>query len=99
MEGFLEAASSALLALGVARAPVTLSRASLVSLATAATGCSGWSWGSPAGDIQSLSAPILEQLPSFIISDLPGVELKLEVAVAQLQKAQAQTGVCWIQSE
>ena len=49
--------------------------------------------------VQSLSAPILEQLPSFIISDLPGVGLKLEVAVAQLQKAQAQTGVYWIQSE
>ena len=56
MEGFLEAASSALLALGVANAPVTLSRASLVSLATAATGCSGWSWGSPADSTVSFSS-------------------------------------------
>ena len=86
MEWFLEAASAVLLALGVASAPVTLSCASLVSLAIAATGCSGWSWGSPAGNLQSLSAPILEQLPSFIIPDLPGVELKLEVAAARLQK-------------
>ena len=58
MKRFLEAASSALPALGVASAPVTLSHATLVSLAIAATGCSGWSWVSPAGHS-------LFQLPSL----------------------------------